>query len=195
MIEENKIFLIAGLGNPGKQYAETRHNIGFMIVDQLAKQLGVEFRRMQSKAMVTQAQYNSHRLILAKPRTFMNNSGQAVGALARFYKVPYENILVIYDDADLDFDVLRLRPDGSSSGQKGMESVIQLLGTDQIPRLRIGIGRPPGRMETPAYVLLPFSGEEKEVLNFIIDRAVDAIFEFIQTGIDSAMNKFNQKTP
>ena len=195
MIEKNKIFLIAGLGNPGKQYAETRHNIGFMIVDQLAKQLGVEFRRMQSKAMVTQAQHNGHRLILAKPRTFMNNSGQAVGALARFYKVPFENILVIYDDADLDFNVIRLRPDGSSSGQKGMESVIQLLGTDQIPRLRIGIGRPPGRMETPAYVLLPFSGEEKEVLNFIIDRAVDAIFEFIQNGIDSAMNKFNQKTP
>lgn len=195
MKEENKIFLIAGLGNPGKQYAETRHNIGFMVLDQLAKKLGTEFRRMQSKAMVTQSQYAGHRLILAKPRTFMNNSGQAIGALARFYKVPFENILVIYDDADLDFDVIRLRPDGSSSGQKGMESVIQLLGTDQIPRLRIGIGRPPGKMETPAYVLLPFSIEEKEVLPFIINRSVEAVFEFIQNDIDAAMNKFNQKTP
>lgn len=195
MKEEEKIFLIAGLGNPGKQYAETRHNIGFMVLDQLAKKLGTEFRRMQSKAMVTQSQYAGHRLILAKPRTFMNNSGQAIGALARFYKVPFENILVIYDDADLDFDVIRLRPDGSSSGQKGMESVIQLLGTDQIPRLRIGIGRPPGKMETPAYVLLPFSIEEKEVLPFIINRSMEAVFEFIQNDIDAAMNKFNQKTP
>ncbi len=195
MEEENKIFLIAGLGNPGKEYAETRHNIGFMVLDQLAKQLGVEFRRMQSKAMVTQARYAGHRLILAKPRTYMNNSGQAVGALTRFYKVPFENILIIYDDADLDFEVIRLRPDGSSSGQKGMESVIQLLGKDQIPRLRIGIGRPPGKMETPAYVLLPFSVEEKQVLPFIIDRSVEAVFEFIQYGIDAAMNKFNQKTP
>ena len=195
MKEENKIFLIAGLGNPGKEYAETRHNIGFMVVDQLAKHLGVEFRRMQSKAMVTQGWYAEHRLILAKPRTFMNNSGQAVGALARFYKVPFENILIVYDDADLDFEVIRLRPDGSSSGQKGMESVIQLLGTEQIPRLRIGIGRPPGKMETPAYVLLPFSIEEKEILPFIIDKSVDAVLEFIQNGIDAAMNQFNQKTP
>lgn len=195
MKEENKIFLIAGLGNPGKKYTETRHNIGFMVLDQLAKKIGAEFRRMQSKAMVTQSRYAGHRLILAKPRTFMNNSGQAVGALARFYKVPFENILVIYDDADLDFEVIRLRPDGSSSGQKGMESVIQLLGTDQIPRLRIGIGRPPGKMETPAYVLLPFSVEEKEVLPFILDRSVEAVFEFIQHGIDAAMNQFNQKTP
>jgi PTH1 family peptidyl-tRNA hydrolase len=192
MTNNKKVILIAGLGNPGKQYSETRHNIGFKVIDQLAQKLGVEFRRMQSKAMVTKAQYLDSRLILAKPRTFMNNSGQAVGALARFYKVPMENILVIYDDVDLDFESLRLRPDGRSSGQKGMDSVIRSLGTDQIPRLRIGIGRPPGRMETPDYVLRPFSADEKSVLPFIIDRAVDAILEFVQNDIDSAMNKFNQ---
>lgn len=195
MTEDKKVFLIAGLGNPGKQYTETRHNIGFMVLDQLAKHLGAEFRRMQSQAMVTQTQYQNHKLILAKPRTFMNNSGQAVGALARFYKVPFENMLVIYDDADLDFEVLRIRPEGSSSGQKGMASIIQSLGTDQIPRLRIGIGRPPGRMETPAYVLLPFSKEEKTVLPFILERAVDAVLEFIRNDIHMAMNKYNQKSP
>lgn len=195
MTEDKKVFLIAGLGNPGKQYTETRHNIGFMVLDMLAKHLGAEFRRMQSQAMVTQTQYQDHKLILAKPRTFMNNSGQAVGALARFYKVPFENMLVIYDDADLDFEVLRIRPEGSSSGQKGMASIIQSLGTDQIPRLRIGIGRPPGRMETPAYVLLPFSKEEKTVLPFILERAVDAVLEFIRNDIHMAMNKYNQKSP
>jgi len=194
MTDTGKIFLIAGLGNPGKQYAETRHNIGFIVVDQLAEKLGVEFRRMQSNAMVTKARYQDHRLILAKPRTYMNNSGQAVGALARFYKVPMENVLVIYDDADLDFEVLRLRPDGSSSGQKGMNSVINSLGTDKIPRLRIGIGRPPGRMPTPDYVLRPFSPEEQSVLPFITDRAVDAVLDFIENDIYSAMNKYNQKT-
>jgi len=194
MSNDEKTFLIAGLGNPGKQYAETRHNIGFNVLDHLAKRLGVEFRRMQSNAMVTKARYLDHRLILAKPRTFMNNSGQAVGALVRFYKVPLENVVVIYDDADLDFEMLRIRQEGSSSGQKGMNSVINSLGTDKIPRLRIGIGRPPGRMATPDYVLRPFSSEEQGVLPFIIDRAVDAILEIIENDILSAMNKYNQKT-
>ncbi|NIV13433.1 MAG: aminoacyl-tRNA hydrolase [Aliifodinibius sp.] len=194
MLKEEKVILIAGLGNPGKQYAETRHNIGFMIVDKLANRLGVEFSKMQSNAMVTKARYLDHRLILAKPRTFMNNSGQAVSALARYYKVLEENILIIYDDVDLDFEIIRLRPDGSSSGQKGMDSVIKSLGTDKIPRLRVGIGRPPGKMPTPNYVLRPFSPEEKTVLPFIIDRAVEAVLEFIEYDINSAMNKFNQKS-
>lgn len=194
MSDDGKTFLIAGLGNPGKQYTETRHNIGFVVVDHLAHRLGVEFRRMQSNAMVTKARYLDHRLILAKPRTFMNNSGQAVGALVRFYKVPFENVLVIYDDADLDFEMLRIRQDGSSSGQKGMNSVINSLGTDKIPRLRIGIGRPPGRMQTPDYVLRPFSPEEQGLLPFIIDRAVEAVLEFIEHDIFSAMNKYNPKT-
>ena len=194
MSDDEKSFLIAGLGNPGKQYAETRHNIGFVVVDHLAKRLGVEFRRMQSNAMVTKARYLDHRLILAKPRTYMNNSGQAIGALVRFYKIPLENVLVIYDDADLDFEMLRIRQEGSSSGQKGMNSVINSLGTDKIPRMRVGIGRPPGRMPTPDYVLRPFSNEEQGVLPFIIDRAVDAVLEFIENDIFSAMNKYNQKT-
>ena len=185
--------MIAGLGNPGKEYAETRHNIGFMVLTRLSEKLGVEFTRLQNKAFVTKAEYNGQKLILVKPQTFMNNSGQAVSALMRFYKLPLENLLVIYDDVDLDFEVLRLRANGSSSGQKGMNSIIQQLGSEEIPRLRVGIGRPPGSMPTPNYVLQRFSKGQEEVLPFVIDRAVDAALDFVSLGIIEAMNRHNQK--
>lgn len=188
-----KKFLITGLGNPGKEYASTRHNIGFMVVDHLARILNTEFRRMQSKAMVTTANQDSNKIILAKPRTFMNNSGQVVGALVRFYKIPLGNLLVIYDDVDLEFETIRIKPEGSSSGQQGMESIIRTLGTNQFPRLRIGIGRPPGRMPTPKYVLRPFSDEEQEALPFVIERASKAALAFICEDIETVMNEFNQK--
>ena len=192
-MQENKRFLIAGLGNPGKKYAATRHNIGFKVVDQIAETLDTEFRRMQSNAMVTSSQYLSNKVILIKPRTFMNNSGQAVSALVRFYKIELKNLLVIYDDADLDFETIRLKPEGSSSGQQGMESIIKSLGTDKIPRLRIGIGRPPGRMPTPNYVLQPFTNEEQEALPFLIERARNAALMFMAEDIESTMNQYNQK--
>lgn len=193
MTQENT-YLIAGLGNPGKQYTETRHNIGFMVVNEIAKELNTSFSRMQSKAMVTKARYSDKKVILAKPRSYMNNSGQPVSALIRFYKIPLENLLVIYDDVDLDFGVIRLRAEGSSGGHKGMESIIQNLGSNQIPRVRIGIGRPPGRMETPAYVLQKFSNQEQEFLPQIIDTGVDAALEYIAHGLTSAMNTFNANT-
>lgn len=193
MTNDNQPYLIAGLGNPGKQYAETRHNVGFMTTNEIAKRLNVSFRRMQSKAMVTKAQYIGNRVILAKPRAYMNLSGQPVSALVRFYKVPLENVLIIYDDVDLDFGVIRLRQDGSSGGQKGMQSIIQQLGTDEIPRIRIGLGRPPGRMETPDYVLQNFSRSEQELLPQILETAADAALLFIAEGIISAMNTYNAK--
>jgi PTH1 family peptidyl-tRNA hydrolase len=185
--------MIAGLGNPGKEYAETRHNMGFMVVSKIATRLGAEFTRLQNKAFVTKAVHGDQKLILVKPQTFMNNSGQAVSALMRFYKLPLENLLVIYDDVDLDYEVLRLRANGSSSGQKGMNSIIQQLGSDEIPRLRVGIGRPPGRMPTPKYVLQRFSKEQEEILPFVIDRAADAALDFVSLGIIEAMNRYNQK--
>ncbi len=186
-------YLIAGLGNPGKEYAETRHNIGFMAVDEIASRLGIEFSRMQSKAMVTDGRYKGHKVILVKPRTFMNNSGQAVSALVRFYKIPLDNLLVVYDDVDLDFEVLRMRPNGTSSGQKGMQSIIQQLGTEEFPRLRVGIGRPAGKMPTPAYVLQKFGNQEQDILPFVLRKAADAALTFIDEGIITAMNNFNQK--
>lgn len=189
--ETNPPFLITGLGNPGRQYRETRHNVGFMTVDRLAAHLGITFSRMESKAMIAKGEHRGQRLILAKPQTFMNLSGQSVGALARFYKVPPTQLLVIFDDVDLPLGTLRIRPGGGSSGQKGMTSIIERLGTQDFPRLRVGIGRPPGRMEAADYVLQAFSKGEKELLDTTLDRAVQAILEFTGAGLDSAMNKYN----
>jgi len=191
--EDNNKYLIVGLGNPGKQYQNTRHNFGFMVLDELASALNIEFRRMQHQAMVTKTHYHDRLLILAKPRTFMNNSGRSVRALANFYKIPTENILVVFDDADLDFETIRLRKEGGSSGQKGMASIIQSLGTEGFPRMRLGLGRPLGRMETADFVLLPFSSQEQEVLPFLLKKAVEAVLTFVNDGIDAAMNQFNTK--
>ncbi len=184
-----KTYLIAGLGNPGREFRANRHNVGFMAVDRLAERLGTTFSRLESKALVARAEYDGHRLILAKPQTFMNLSGQAVASLARFYRVPHENLLVIYDDVDLPFGTIRLRPGGGSGGQKGMASIIERLGTQDFPRLRIGIDRPPGRMA--AYVLQNFNPGEVETLPLILDRAADAVLLFITQGLAAAMTKFN----
>ncbi|KAA3648817.1 MAG: aminoacyl-tRNA hydrolase [Chloroflexi bacterium] len=189
--EAENTYLIAGLGNPGKEYQDNRHNVGFMVASKLAEKLGENFSRMQSNAMIAKAQHKDLRIILAKPRTFMNNSGQAVAALVRFYKVPQHNILIIYDEADLPYETLRLRPEGRSAGQKGMKSVLQHLGTQEIARLRVGVGRPPGRMSTPDYVLQDFSKQQKETLPFVIDHAAEAALAFIEEGIETAMNQYN----
>jgi PTH1 family peptidyl-tRNA hydrolase len=193
MNQDSKKYLIVGLGNPGKKYQNTRHNFGFMVLDELANKLGTSFRRMQLQSMVTKAHIDDKLIILAKPRTFMNRSGNAVRSLANFYHIPHKNILVIFDDADLDFETIRIRKGGGSSGQKGMTSIIESLGTNEFPRMRLGLGRPPGRMETADFVLLPFSKSEQEVLPFLLDRAVDAVLTFINQDIETAMNTFNQK--
>ena len=188
---EQQSFLIAGLGNPGRQYRANRHNIGFMLLDSLAGRLGVSLSRLESKALVGKADYLGCRLILAKPQSYMNLSGQPVGSLARFYKIPAENLLIAYDEVDLPFGVLRLRPTGGSAGHKGMASIIERLGTQEFPRLRIGVGRPPGRKEAAAYVLQDFTRTEAEMLPLVLDRAVDAVLTFVSQGIITAMNQFN----
>jgi len=188
---ENQVYLIVGLGNPGREYKETRHNAGFMLLDRLAQRLGEKFTRLESRALVTKATYQERRLILAKPQTYMNESGKAVGALARFYKVPLDNLLVIYDEVDLPLGTLRLRPGGGSAGQKGMRSIIDRLGSETFPRLRIGIGRPPGRMDAADYVLQKFSRSEAEIAAQMLDRAVDAVLVYVTAGLDKAMNMYN----
>ncbi|RMF42955.1 MAG: aminoacyl-tRNA hydrolase [Anaerolineae bacterium] len=187
----NDTFLIAGLGNPGREYRLTRHNAGFLLLDRLATDLGVTFSRMQHKALITQARYAGKKLILAKPQTYMNLSGQSVGALMKFYKLPPEALLVAYDDVDLPFGVLRLRPKGGTGGHKGMKSIQERLGTQNFPRLRIGIGRPPGRMDAAAYVLQQFSAQEQEALPGIFDRGLEAIRILLDDGLDAAMNHIN----
>jgi PTH1 family peptidyl-tRNA hydrolase len=191
IFESTPTYLIAGLGNPGREYRNNRHNIGFMLVDRLANRLGVSFSRMESKALVTKSEYQGRRIVLAKPQTYMNLSGQAVGALARFYKVPLENILVVYDDVDLPQETLRMRPGGGSAGHNGMKSIIERLGSQEFPRLRLGVGRPPGHKEAANYVLQDFSKAEAEMLPQILDRAVDAVLVYITEGLNAAMTHFN----
>jgi PTH1 family peptidyl-tRNA hydrolase len=184
-------YLIVGLGNPGREYSETRHNIGFMLIDRLLVRLDGRMRRMQSKALVASVVRGDAKIILAKPQTFMNLSGQAVQGLVRFYKIPLDNLIIAHDDLDLPFGTLRIRPGGGAGGQKGIKSTIQHLGTQDFPRLRLGIGRPPGRMDAAAYVLQDFSKGDEQILSETLDRAVDAIDLFINHGLDKAMNQFN----
>lgn len=184
-------FLFVGLGNPGREYRTNRHNFGFMLIDRIAVRLNARGMRVQSKAIVTSALYGDNKLILAKPQTYMNLSGQAIQGLARFYKLPLENMLVAHDDLDIPYGTIRLRPGGGPGGQKGVASTIERLGTKDFARLRLGIGRPPGRMDPAAYVLQDFSKDEEKILSEILDRAADAALEFVKNGLDAAMNKFN----
>ena len=189
--ENSSTFLIAGLGNPGRQYKASRHNIGFMLVDRLAAKLDISFSRVESRSLVCKTKYEDRSIILAKPQTFMNLSGQAVGALIKFYKIPLKNLMIAYDDVDLPFGTLRIRPSGGSAGQKGVISIIDRLGTKDFPRLRLGLGRPPGRMQAASYVLRDFSQEEMDFLPGILDHGVDAVLTFITAGLVTAMNQFN----
>ena len=184
-------YLLIGLGNPGREYRDNRHNVGFMLIDRLIVRLNARGMKVQSKAIVTTATYEERKLILAKPQTYMNLSGQSAQGLLHFYKVPVENMLVAHDDLDLPFGTIRIRPGGGPGGQKGMASTIEQLGTKDFPRLRIGIGRPPGRMDPAAYVLQDFSREELKFLSEIIDRAADAALTFVVDGLNKAMNKYN----
>lgn len=184
-------YLLIGLGNPGREYRDTRHNVGFMLVDRLAVRLNAQGMKVQSKAVVSMAAYQDRKLILAKPQTYMNLSGQSAQGLLNFYKIPMDNMLVAHDDLDIPFGTIRIRPKGGPGGQGGMASTIEQLGTNGFPRLRIGIGRPPGRMDPAAFVLQNFSREEMKVLSTIVDRAADAALEFVVNGLNLAMNKYN----
>lgn len=184
-------FLIAGLGNPGRNFENNRHNVGFMLLNRISARLGENFTKVESKALVAKSSYLGERLILVKPQTFMNNSGAPISSLVRFYRIPMDNLLVAYDDVDLPLGTIRLKSFGGSAGQKGMQSIIERLGTEEFPRLRIGTGRPPGKMEAADYVLQDFPSSEIELVSDTLERAVEAVLTFIQHGIDTAMNAFN----
>ena len=184
-------YLIVGLGNPGREYKETRHNVGFMFIDHLAEKIGARGMKVQSKAIVTSGLHEERKLILAKPQTFMNLSGQSVQGLLHFYKIPYTHLLVAHDDLDIPYGAIRIRPTGGPGGQRGMANTVELLGTKVFPRLRLGIGRPPGRMDAKDYVLQDFSKEEQKFMPEFLTRASDAALEFVMQGLNSAMNKYN----
>jgi peptidyl-tRNA hydrolase, PTH1 family len=184
-------YLIVGLGNPGREYRYTRHNIGFMVIDKLAADLGIKLTKVQAKAIIGLVPFQGVKIILAKPQTYMNLSGQAVTSLMHFYKVPMEQFIVIHDDIDLPVSTIRIRPGGGSAGQKGLGSIIERLGTQSFARMRIGIGRPPGRMEAPDYVLQDFDKSEQPLMERVIAEASEAARTFISEGLDAVMNKYN----
>ena len=184
-------YLLIGLGNPGREYKDTRHNIGFMLIDHLAEKIGARGMKVQSKAIVTSGVYEEHKIILAKPQTYMNLSGQSVQGLLHFYKIPLENLLIAHDDLDIPHGTIRIRPTGGPGGQRGMANTIELLGTKDFPRLRLGIGRPPGRMDAKDYVLQDFSREELKLMPDLLSRASEAALEFVMKGLNAAMNKYN----
>lgn len=184
-------YLLIGLGNPGREYRDNRHNIGFMLIDRLAVRLDARGMKLQSKAIVIGALYEGRKLILAKPQTYMNLSGGAVQGLLHFYKIPPESLIVAHDDLDLPLGTIRIRPGGGAGGQRGMASTIERLGTQDFPRLRLGIGRPPGRMDAAAYVLQDFSRADLLIVSETLDRAADAVLTFVTDGLNKAMNKYN----
>ncbi|RMF48704.1 MAG: aminoacyl-tRNA hydrolase [Chloroflexota bacterium] len=184
-------FLIVGLGNPGREYERTRHNIGFRVVESLATKHGLSFSKKQAKALLAEGTIAERRVLLAKPQTYMNLSGQSVGPLVAYYNLPLTNVLIILDDLDIPLGTLRLRPSGSAGGQRGLKSILDQLGTQAVARLRFGIGRPPGRLEAAAYVLQPFSAEEQLLVAETVDRAVRAVETWLQFGIEIAMARYN----
>lgn len=184
-------YLIVGLGNPGREYRETRHNIGFMVIDTFATRHEIRMTKVQNKAITSSARIGEARITLVKPQTYMNLSGEAVAALVRYYKLPLENLIVVHDDVDLPFFTIRMRPGGGSAGQKGIASIIKSLGTQEFARLRMGIGRPPGQMDAADYVLQRFTRSEQEQLPLFLSRAAEALDCYLNNGIEFAMNRYN----
>ncbi len=183
--------LIIGLGNPGPKYTSTRHNVGFAVLDLVAARRGVEFGSSPADAVMARERGPGARVILAKPLTFMNRSGDAVGVLARYFRIERAEMLLVVDDANLSLGRLRARPDGSDGGHNGLRSVIEALGTQSVPRLRVGVGRGGGRRDLADHVLARFDRDEQEVASKMVGTAADAVDMFIELGITDVMNRFN----
>lgn len=184
-------YLIVGLGNPGQKYEKTRHNIGFWVVDELARRYNLSFGKTERKAVTADGLIREKRVLLAKPQTYMNKSGEAVRALIDFYKIEPGDIIVVHDDMDIGLGELRLRMKGGSGGQNGLKNIIQHLGTQEFNRVRCGIGRPPGKMNPSSYVLKPFAGDDAITANLLVDRAADGVETWLTDGIELAMTRHN----
>ena len=186
-----KIFV--GLGNPTAEYAATKHNVGFMLADRLADKLETSTWRERFNALVAETFLGGEKILLVKPQTFMNLSGEAVAPLMNFYKLDAANLTVAHDDMDLPLGMIRLRPKGSGGGHRGVASIIQNLGVQNFPRVRIGVGRPPANWTVNHHVLSPFTAEDAEKISAALDELVPAVICIFREGIDNAMNKFNPK--
>ena len=185
--------IVVGLGNPGREYAATRHNLGFMVVDELFRRIGGTPLRARFRSELAEATCAGGKVILVKPQTYMNLSGAAVREVAHWYRVPAEHVLVVLDDLDLPFGSNRLRPSGSAGGHNGLNSIIEQLGTVDVPRLRVGIGR--SAAAARAQVLSRFTAEEAAELPAIVQRSAECCLAWLEEGIITAMNRCNQKPP
>jgi len=188
--------LVIGLGNPGLKYEFTRHNIGFRTVDSLARDMGTEFKKVKSYySLISRGTINDHKVILVKPQTFMNLSGRAVNRVVSYYKILLQDLLIVYDDLNLELGQIRIRKKGSTGGHKGMESIMQYLNSEGIPRLRIGINNPSVNLnfDCVSYVLSNFNNDEKDKMNKVIQLSTEAVKTIIEDGFEKAMRKYNRK--
>jgi len=195
---KTEVRLIVGLGNPGAKYAGNRHNIGFMCVDRFAQDNSLSFTRSSSRAKIVESRITGHDIVLAKPQTFMNDSGSSMGGLVRKFKVKFENLIIIHDDLDLPLGRIRIRLGGSSAGHKGINSIVQHIGNQEFIRVRIGIGRPNGQEtvqngddEVISHVLGDFTAEEKELMQQVIPCVSEVIQTLLNASLTEAMNKYN----
>lgn len=185
------MYLIIGLGNPESEYSKTRHNMGFNTINKIAQQYNIEINRSKFQGLYESAIIEGQKVILVKPQTYMNLSGNCVKEIVDFYKIPKEEILVIYDDMDIEPGKIKIRKKGSSGGHNGMKSIIQMLGTEEFPRIRIGIGRPEHNGDEINYVIGAIPEEEMPILDEGVEKAKEAVIDILKNGIDSAMNKLN----
>ncbi|WP_425423801.1 aminoacyl-tRNA hydrolase [Spirillospora albida] len=185
------LWLVVGLGNPGPGYAGNRHNAGFMVLDELAGRAGARFKAHRARAEVVEGRLAGVRVVLAKPRSFMNESGGPVKGLRDFYKVPLERVVVVHDELDIPFGAVRLKVGGGDGGHNGLRSITKSLGSKEYPRVRFGVGRPPGRMDAAAFVLKDFAAVERRDLPLELDRAADAVEVLLTEGLEPAQNRFH----
>jgi peptidyl-tRNA hydrolase, PTH1 family len=186
--------LVVGLGNPGPAYRGNRHNVGFLVLDLLAERVGGRFSKHKARADVVEGRLGlppAPRVVLAEPRSYMNESGGPVAGLCGFYKIPVERLVVVHDELDLPYGSLRLKRGGGDNGHNGLRSITRSLGSREYLRVRFGIGRPPGRMDPADYVLRDFSAAERKDLDFHLDRAADAVETLVRDGLESAQNRYN----
>jgi PTH1 family peptidyl-tRNA hydrolase len=188
--------MVVGLGNPGSQYEFTRHNIGFRIIDNLALSIETEFKKIKSyDSLISRGKINNHNLMLVKPQTYMNLSGKSVSKIVSYYRISFQDLLIVYDDLNLELGQIRIRKRGSAGGHKGVESIIQYLNSEDIPRLRIGIGKPSinSNFDYASYVLSNFNDNEKDKISEVIQLSTEAIKTVIEDGLEKAMRKYNRK--
>ena len=183
--------LVVGLGNPGPRYAGNRHNVGFMVVDLLAARMGARFKAHRGRVDVVDGRLAGRSVVLAKPKSYMNESGGPIVAISRFFKIPVARLTVVHDDLDLPYGTLRIKRGGGDGGHNGLRSATAALGSNDYLRIRFGIGRPPGRQDPADYVLRDFTAAERKELPYLVDRAADAVEALLADGLDAAQNAFN----